>query len=244
MNRLQGTLVARHLKKAYGRREIVRDVSFEVSPGEVVGLLGANGAGKSTCFQMVAGLLRSDGGTIHLGNESLERLPLYQRARRGLGYLPQEPTVFRALSAHANLLIALEARPPKIATHGARADSLLQQFHLSHVRETPGAQLSGGERRRLELARALAHRPKILLLDEPFAGVDPIAVAEMQMLIRQVSREGIGILLTDHNVRETLGIVDRAYLMAQGELLVQGSATDIVESKEAREQYLGEAFSL
>ena len=241
------TLCATNLSKSYRRRRVVRDVSFSVAPGEIVGLLGPNGAGKTTSFNIVAGLLAPDGGSVVLGDQELGHLPLYERARLGLGYLPQEATVFRGLTAHANLLAIVEAQHSHGAPHQAqveRVDALLAQFNLTHVRNNLGSQLSGGERRRLEMARALIPQPKVLLLDEPFAGIDPIAVGEIRGFIRAVRDSGLGVLITDHNVRETLGICDRAYLINEGQILLSGTPVAIVANEEARQTYLGHDFKL
>jgi lipopolysaccharide export system ATP-binding protein len=242
------TLVAKNLRKSYRRRQVVADVSFEVQPGEIVGLLGPNGAGKTTSFNIVAGLLRGDAGSVTLGPHELARLPLWRRARLGLGYLPQEATVFRGLSARENLLAVLEAQPTqrwsKAATRRDHADAVLAQYNLLHVADSLGAALSGGERRRLEMARALLPDPQVLLLDEPFAGVDPIAVAEIRIFIQRVRDRGIGVLLTDHNVRETLGICSRAYLIAEGRIVLAGTPEEMVQNAAARRNYLGEDFKL
>jgi lipopolysaccharide export system ATP-binding protein len=240
-------LTARGLAKSYRRRRVVRDVSFTVNPGEIVGLLGPNGAGKTTSFNIVAGLLTPDQGEVTLGAESLGRLPLYARARRGLGYLPQEATVFKGLTVRENLLAVLETQTSERRNSQAREDraqALLERYNLTHVRDTLGAQLSGGERRRLEMARALVPQPKVLLLDEPFAGVDPIAVGEIRGFIRAVRDSGIGVLLTDHNVRETLGTCDRAYLINEGSILMTGTPEEIVANDDARRTYLGQDFRL
>lgn len=242
------TLVAKHLRKSYRRRHVVADVSFAVEPGEIVGLLGPNGAGKTTSFNIVAGLLRGDAGSVTLGAHELANMPLWRRARLGLGYLPQEATVFRGLSARENLLAVLEAQPGqrRVASGGMRehADAVLAQYNLLHVADSLGAALSGGERRRLEMARALLPDPQVLLLDEPFAGVDPIAVAEIRGFIQRVRDRGIGVLLTDHNVRETLGICSRAYLIAEGRIVLAGTPEEMVQNAAARQSYLGEDFKL
>jgi lipopolysaccharide export system ATP-binding protein len=238
------SLLAEGLCKAYRRRPVVREVSFAVHPGEIVGLLGANGAGKTTCFHMTAGLVPLDAGRVRLGDVDLGRLPLHRRARLGLGYLPQEPTVFRGLTAHANLLAILELYEANAAVCRRRADALLDDYNLQHARNTLGSDLSGGERRRLEMARALINSPQVLLLDEPFAGVDPIAVGEIKGFMRQVRDRGIGILLTDHNVRETLGICSRAYLMHEGGILFSGTPQELVAHPAARSAYLGENFQI
>ncbi len=241
-------LLAKNLRKSYRRRRVVADVSFEVQPGEIVGLLGPNGAGKTTSFNIVAGLLQSDGGSVTLGSHELAGLPLWRRARLGLGYLPQEATVFRGLSARENLLAVLEAQPAqrfaKAAARRDHADAVLAQYNLLHVADSLGAALSGGERRRLEMARALLPDPQVLLLDEPFAGVDPIAVAEIRTFIQQVRDRGIGVLLTDHNVRETLRICSRAYLIAEGRIVLAGTPSQMVQNAAARQSYLGEDFKL
>lgn len=240
----EAVLSAQHLLKAFRRRTVVRDVSFDVHPGEIVGLLGPNGAGKSTSFNMVAGLIPADGGTVHLAGEALESLPLYLRARRGLGYLPQEPTVFRGLSVRENITAVLEAHRVDTREAGARADALLERYNLSNVSGNLGSNLSGGERRRLEMARTQLHDPKVVLLDEPFAGVDPIAVAEIKGFIETMRGDGIGVLLTDHNVRETLKICDRAYIISEGAILLTGTPREIVADERARKTYLGEDFTL
>jgi lipopolysaccharide export system ATP-binding protein len=238
------TLEATGLRKRFGRRQVVHDVSFVVQPGEVVGLLGANGAGKTTSFNMVAGLLKSDAGSVQLGDQDLGRLPLHRRARMGLGYLPQESTVFRGLTVRQNLWAVLETRNLGAAVGRRRAEDILERYNLQHVGDTLGSDLSGGERRRLEMARALVIEPRVLLLDEPFAGVDPIATAEIRGFVREVCKSGIGVLLTDHNVRETLKIVDRAYLIDRGKILLEGAPAVIVADSVARQTYLGEDFHL
>lgn len=242
---LQGArLEAKGLQKAYRKRQVVRDVSFVVEPGEVVGLLGPNGAGKTTSFNMVAGLTRCDSGLVTLGDADLGHLPLYERARLGLGYLPQESTVFRGLTVAANLEVVFETMKFGTAKRRASVERVLTQYNLTHVAATLGRDLSGGERRRLEMARALARGPKVLLLDEPFAGVDPIATAEIRGFVREVCQAGIGVLLTDHNVRETLKICDRAYLISQGKIVLHGAPETIVADPMARSTYLGEDFQL
>lgn len=238
------TLSAKNLFKSYRRRKVVKDVSFEVQPGEIVGLLGPNGAGKSTSFNIVAGLLVPDGGSVTLGDIELGRLPLYQRARLGIGYLPQESTVFRGLSVLDNLLAIYEAQNISTAAALPRAEELLKRYNLEKVRHNLGSQLSGGERRRLEMARTLIPNPKVVLLDEPFAGVDPIAVAEIRGFIQSVRDQGLGVLVTDHNVRETLRICDRAYLISEGSILMAGTPEEIVANDRARATYLGQDFRL
>lgn len=240
----QHVLEAAHLSKTYRRRQVVRDVNLHVHPGEIVGLLGPNGAGKTTSFNMIAGLVLPDAGSVQLGKQNLAHLPLYQRARLGLGYLPQETTVFKGLSVRNNLLSIYEILGVDKNTRLAKTAESLRQFNLIHVADNLAQDLSGGERRRLEMARALASNPKVLLLDEPFAGVDPIATADIRRLVRRVCQSGIGILLTDHNVRETLKLCDRAYLIADGKILLHGTPQQIVDNPLARKTYLGEDFQL
>lgn len=238
-------LEATHLSKRYGKRLVVEDVSLTVSSGEVVGLLGPNGAGKTTCFYMIVGLVPCDGGRIELDGQDLTRLPMHARARHGLGYLPQEASVFRKLSVADNLLAVLELR--KDLSPHERADKvedLLQELHIAHLREQPGMSLSGGERRRVEIARALAMDPRFMLLDEPFAGVDPISVIDIQTIVRHLCDRGIGVLITDHNVRETLGICHRAYIMGSGKTLAEGVPEAILENQKVREVYLGDEFRM
>jgi lipopolysaccharide export system ATP-binding protein len=237
-------LRAQNLSKAYRRRQVVKDVSFDVHPGEIVGLLGPNGAGKTTSFNIVAGLLPPDRGIVTLGEHDLSGLPLHQRARLGLGYLPQESTVFRGLSVEANFLAILEVQGHSREVCSQRMEDLLRRFNLDQVRHNLGSQLSGGERRRVEMARTLIPQPKVVLLDEPFAGVDPITVSEIRGFIREMCSNGIGVLLTDHNVRETLGTCDRAYLISDGKILLSGTPNEIVANPTARQAYLGEDFHL
>lgn len=232
------------LRRRFGRREVVRGVSLTVAAGEIVGLLGPNGAGKTTSFNLVAGLLAADAGEVHLGGEDLCRLPLWRRVRRGLGYLPQEPTVLRGLSATDNLLVALEAQGLAFGEARARAADALVRAGLAHVGDVLGQALSGGERRRLEMARALLCGPQVLLLDEPFAGVDPIAVGELQTSVRAVAASGVGVLVTDHNAQETLRLCDRAYLIAGGTIVAEGPPEALVNNPTARKLYLGEHFCL
>jgi lipopolysaccharide export system ATP-binding protein len=236
-------LTATGLVKSYGRRKVVDGVSFDVAQGEVVGLLGPNGAGKSTSFHMVAGLVRPDGGRVTLGDKSLTGLPLYQRARAGLGYLPQEPSIFRGLTVRQNLLAVLEGMPLSGPEQVARAETLVDEFGLRHVADSRGDTLSGGERRRAEIARALCTQPSHLLFDEPFAGVDPIAVAEIQRVVRGLRDRGLGILITDHAVRETLDVCDRAYVINRGQILMAGTPAEVRASDVARKVYLGEGFA-
>ena len=237
-------LSAAHLHKRYKTRTVVHDVSLEVASGEVVGLLGPNGAGKTTCFYMIVGLVPGDGGTIALDGEDLSRLAIHQRARRGLSYLPQEASIFRKLTVAENVRAILElqeADPDAIAN---RLDALLEDLSIAHLADAPAVSLSGGERRRCEIARALATRPRFILLDEPFAGVDPIAVLDIQRIIGFLKEREIGVLITDHNVRETLGICDRAYIINEGSVLASGAPDEIVYNESVRKVYLGEHFRL
>lgn len=238
------SLIAQNLQKTYGRRRVVDDVSLSVEHGEVVGLLGANGAGKTTTFYMMTGLERAEKGTITLNDQVVTNLPMYLRARLGLGYLPQEPSIFRKMSAEQNILAILETMKFSREKRFARLDELLEEFGIDQVRKTRGDALSGGERRRVEIARCLATEPQFILLDEPFAGIDPIAIDDIREIILYLKKQGIGILITDHNVRETLGITDRAYIMAEGKILRSGSPQELVEDKDVRRLYLGERFTL
>jgi len=237
-------LETEHLAKDYRRREVVSDVSFDVKRGDVVGLLGPNGAGKTTTFHMIVGIIRPKAGRILLDGKEITGLPMYQRARLGIGYLSQEPSIFRRLTVRENLLAILETLAVDGAEKRRRLDGLLEEFHLTHLAGQKGYTLSGGERRRVEISRALVTDPSILLLDEPFAGIDPIAVQEIQEIISQLRAKGLGILITDHNVRETLSITDRAYIMFEGKVLLSGTAEDLARDPAAREVYLGERFSL
>ena len=232
------------LVKNYGRRRVVDDVSLQVNKGEVVGLLGANGAGKTTTFYMIVGLERPDSGSVMLGNRDLTKLPMYLRARLGIGYLPQEPSVFRKMTAAQNILAVLETMGLRRREQLKRLEELLEEFGISHVRNTRGDALSGGERRRTEIARSLATEPQYILLDEPFAGIDPKAVDDIQNVILYLRSRGIGILITDHNVRETLGVTDRAYIMAEGRIFRSGKPIDLTEDAEVRRLYLGEKFRM
>lgn len=238
------SLSAVHLRKTYGRRRVVDDVSLFVEQGEVVGLLGANGAGKTTTFYMMTGLERAEAGRIFLNAQDVTSLPMYLRARLGLGYLPQEPSIFRKMSAEQNILAVLETLKLSRSDRFARLEELLEEFGIAHVRRTRGDALSGGERRRVEIARCLATEPQFILLDEPFAGIDPIAIDDIREIILYLKNQGIGILITDHNVRETLGITDRAYIMAEGKILRSGVPAELVEDADVRRLYLGERFSL
>ncbi len=242
--RYDGTLIARNLTKSYKSRRVVDGVSLGVRRGEAVGLLGPNGAGKTTCFYMITGLVPVDAGSIEIDGHDVSTLPMYRRARLGVGYLPQEASIFRGLSVEANIRAVLEVVEKDRAKREEKLDSLLEEFHISHLRKSASIALSGGERRRLEIARALASDPTFMLLDEPFAGVDPIAVSDIQDLVRHLTRRGIGVLITDHNVRETLGLIDRAYIMNAGVLLTHGRPADIVANPDVRRLYLGEQFSL
>ncbi|RME34493.1 MAG: LPS export ABC transporter ATP-binding protein [Gammaproteobacteria bacterium] len=238
-------LSARHLAKSFRSRQVVHDVSLELASGEVVGLLGPNGAGKTTSFHMVVGLIPCDEGTIQLDHHDVGNLPMDQRARLGIGYLPQEASVFRKLSVEENLLAVLEAQPElNEEQRKRRLESLLREFHIGHLRENLGASLSGGERRRVEIARALATAPHFILLDEPFAGVDPISVLDIQRIIRHLRNLGLGVLITDHNVRETLGICDRAYIVSEGRIIAAGDPQAILEDEKVRDVYLGSEFRL
>jgi lipopolysaccharide export system ATP-binding protein len=243
-------LAVRHLMKAYSGRQVVKDVSLDVQSGEVVGLLGRNGAGKTTCFYMIAGLVPTDGGSIELDGASISRLPIHRRARLGLSYLPQEASVFRKLTVEENVLAVLElqvdaqGKPLDGATLRARLEELLDELQIGHLRSNPALSLSGGERRRVEIARALASSPRFILLDEPFAGVDPIAVIEIQRIVRFLRERSIGVLITDHNVRETLGICDRAYIIHDGTVLAFGVPGDVIQDERVRKAYLGEEFRM
>ena len=238
-------LVAEGLRKRYRSREVVRDFGLQLNAGEVVGLLGPNGAGKTTCFYMIVGLVAADAGRILLDDTDITDLPMYARARLGLGYLPQEPSVFRKLSVADNIRLVLELRPD-LDDDGREHElnSLLDELQIGHVTEQPGASLSGGERRRVEIARALATQPRFILLDEPFAGIDPIAVIEIQRIIGFLKERGIGVLITDHNVRETLGICDHAFIISDGQVLAQGTPSEIVDNADVRRVYLGEHFRM
>jgi lipopolysaccharide export system ATP-binding protein len=244
------SLEARHLQKSYGSRQVVFDVSVKVEKGEVVGLLGPNGAGKTTSFYMIVGLVRTDGGQILIDGEDVTRMPIHRRARMGLSYLPQEASIFRKLTVAENVRAVLELQlnaqgnPLNDAEINARLQALLKDLRVDHLRDSPSLSLSGGERRRVEIARALATDPRFILLDEPFAGIDPIAVIEIQRIIAFLKERGIGVLITDHNVRETLGICDHAYIISEGRVLAQGTPQDIVNNADVRRVYLGEHFRM
>ena len=238
-------LTATHLSKQYKGRKVVRDVSLSIESGEVVGLLGPNGAGKTTCFYMIVGLVPLDQGEIHIDKTELTRLPMHQRARLGLSYLPQEASVFRKLSVEDNVMAILETQTELTPVEREqRLEELLQELHVADRRQSLGMSLSGGERRRVEIARALATRPRFILLDEPFAGVDPLSVLDIQQLILHLKQRGIGVLITDHNVRETLKICDRAYIMSEGRALAAGSPEEILYNEDVKKGYLGEDFRL
>ena len=233
------------LAKKYRARQVVKDLSLEVARGEVVGLLGPNGAGKTTAFYMIVGLVPTDAGRIVMDGQDVSKLPVHRRARLGLGYLPQEPSVFRKLSVRDNIHAILETRPELDAERReAMLESLLDELHIGHIRDSLGQSLSGGERRRVEIARALAAEPQFMLLDEPFAGVDPISVLDIQRIIRHLSARNIGVLITDHNVRETLGICGRAYIVSGGSVIAAGTAEEILANRQVREVYLGQDFKL
>ncbi|MBT3982953.1 MAG: LPS export ABC transporter ATP-binding protein [Bacteriovoracaceae bacterium] len=240
----QTTLKATGLVKSFAGRKVVSDVSLEVSRGEVVGLLGPNGAGKTTSFYMIVGLIKADMGKIELVGEDITSLPIHARALKGVGYLPQEASIFRDLSVESNIYAVLECRHMKKSKRKVLLDGLINDFGLGHIRKSKGGDLSGGERRRVEIARTLALEPGFVLLDEPFAGVDPLAVSDIQKIISGLKQRNIGVLITDHNVRETLGIVDRAYIMNSGELLVSGNPSDIINDERAKKFYLGEEFQM
>jgi len=239
------SLEALHLAKSYKGRAVIQDVSVSVEPGEIIGLLGPNGAGKTTCFYMIVGLVRADRGNIRLNGDDVTRMPIHERAKRGLGYLPQEASVFRKLSVYDNLMAILEQRKDltKEQQH-EKAQSLLEEFHITHIKESKGMVLSGGERRRVEIARALANDPDFILLDEPFAGVDPISVSDIKQTIRHLKDRGIGVLITDHNVRETLDICERAYIVSEGNILAEGEPKQIMMNQAVKEAYLGNDFRL
>ncbi len=238
-------LEAQHLAKSYKGRQVVIDVSLRVEEGQIVGLLGPNGAGKTTCFYMIAGIVRADRGQVFIDGEDVTRQPMHGRARRGLGYLPQEASVFRKLTVRENILAILETR--KELDREAREgllQQLLEEFHITHIKDSPGMALSGGERRRVEIARALATEPKFILLDEPFAGVDPISVSDIKAIIQQLKSKNIGVLITDHHVRETLDICERSYIVSEGHIIAEGDAKTVLNNKKVREVYLGQHFEL
>ncbi|NVK56914.1 MAG: LPS export ABC transporter ATP-binding protein [Alteromonadaceae bacterium] len=239
------TLTAKHLAKSYKTRQVVRDVSVEVSTGQIVGLLGPNGAGKTTTFYMIVGLVPLDKGDIYIDDMDLTRQPMHERARNGIGYLPQEASIFRKLTVFDNIMAILQTRKGMSSEQRLNeANSLLDEFNINHIRNSTGMSLSGGERRRVEIARALAANPKFILLDEPFAGVDPISVNDIKKIIQHLRDRGIGILITDHNVRETLDVCETAYIVSQGELIAQGSAEQVLSNQKVKDVYLGEQFRL
>lgn len=239
------TLSARNLAKSYKGRSIVKDVSLEVNTGQIVGLLGPNGAGKTTCFYMIVGIITADQGEISIDGKNLTSMPIHQRAREGLGYLPQEASVFRKLSVEDNILALLETRKDlSKADREKRLEELLQEFHIQHIRKSPGMALSGGERRRVEIARALAVDPAFILLDEPFAGVDPISIGDIKNIIRHLQAKGIGVLITDHNVRETLDICEQAYIVGEGHIIASGTPQAVLDNQKVRDIYLGDQFRL
>ncbi|MCW6588436.1 LPS export ABC transporter ATP-binding protein [Yersinia ruckeri] len=239
------TLIAEKLAKAYKGRKVVDGVSLKVNSGEIVGLLGPNGAGKTTTFYMVVGIVQRDAGRIVIDDEDISLLPLHERARRGIGYLPQEASIFRRLSVYNNLMAVLEIRHDlSTEQHKERAEELMEEFHITHLRDSLGQSLSGGERRRVEIARALAANPKFILLDEPFAGVDPISVIDIKKIIEHLRDSGLGVLITDHNVRETLDVCERAYIVSQGHLIAHGTPQDILADEQVKRVYLGEEFRL
>jgi lipopolysaccharide export system ATP-binding protein len=242
--RRPGFLAVHNIEKRFGSRQVVRGVSIYVRRGEAVGLLGPNGAGKTTVFYMITGLIKADRGAIELDGHDVTRLPMYQRARLGIGYLPQEASIFRGLTVEQNIRAVLEVVEPSRKKRERELDSLLEEFTITRLRKSPSIALSGGERRRVEIARALATRPNYMLLDEPFAGIDPIAVGDIQQLVRHLTNRGIGVLITDHNVRETLGLTDRAYIVYAGQILTEGSPEEIVADPDVRRLYLGEEFRL
>nr|WP_306886271.1 LPS export ABC transporter ATP-binding protein [Amorphus orientalis] len=240
----EGVLAVHSIAKSYRRRTVAHGISINVRRGEAVGLLGPNGAGKTTVFYMITGLIRPDAGKISLDGFDITALPMYRRARLGIGYLPQEASIFRGLTVANNIMSVLEVVERDRRKRNAELESLLNEFGITHLRDAPATALSGGERRRCEIARALASRPSFMLLDEPFAGIDPIAVGDIQDLVRHLTHRGIGVLITDHNVRETLGLIDRAYIIASGEMLTEGSPDEVVAHPDVRRLYLGEQFTL
>ncbi len=240
----KGLLEVYGVEKSFVGRKVVKNVSLYLRQGEAVGLLGPNGAGKTTVFYMITGLIKADQGRIELDGHDVTKLPMYQRARLGIGYLPQEASIFRGLSVEQNIRAVLEVVEPNARRRERDLDALLEEFNIGKLRKTPSIALSGGERRRVEIARSLATRPNYMLLDEPFAGIDPIAVGDIQALVRHLTNRGIGVLITDHNVRETLGLTDRAYIIYSGEVLMEGRADDIVNNSDVRRLYLGEEFKL
>lgn len=238
------TLSVRNLSKSYGRKKVIRDISINISQGEVVGLLGPNGAGKTTCFYMIVGLVDASSGNIFIDQLDITTMPMYQRARLGIGYLPQEASIFRGMNVEDNIYSILEITEPNKAKRKEKLEELLVEFSITHIRKSHALSLSGGERRRVEIARALATNPSFILLDEPFAGVDPIAVNDIRQMVSHLKDRGIGVLITDHNVRETLSIVDRAYIVYDGMILASGAKEEIVENEQVKKVYLGEDFKI
>jgi lipopolysaccharide export system ATP-binding protein len=237
-------LAVKGLRKSYRKRVVIRDVSMSLQQGEVVALLGPNGSGKTTTFYAIAGLINADGGQVMLDGQDVTRLPMYRRARLGIGYLPQEMSIFRGLTVEANITAILDIAEPDLHKRRERLEKLLAEFSIEHLRQTPALALSGGERRRVEIARSLAANPRFLLLDEPFAGVDPIAVGDIRQLVSELKKRSIGVLITDHNVRETLDLVDRAYILHDGKVLMSGTAKEVIENESVRKVYLGDSFSV
>ncbi len=238
-------LIANNLAKAYKNRKVVKDVSLSVKQGQIVGLLGPNGAGKTTSFYMIVGLVPNDSGSIILNDEDVTQEPMHERARKGIGYLPQEASIFRKLSVYQNIMAILETRKDlNASSREEKAESLIEEFNINHIRDNLGMSLSGGERRRVEIARALAAEPQYILLDEPFAGVDPISVGDIKKIINHLKQRGIGVLITDHNVRETLDVCELAYIVSHGELIAQGTSSEILANQKVRDVYLGEQFTL
>ncbi len=239
-----GHLTIRAVVKSFKKRTVVRGVSLDIRRGEAVGLLGPNGAGKTTVFYMITGLIPADSGSISIDGRDVTRLPMYRRARLGIGYLPQEASIFRGLTVEENILAVLEMVEPDKAARQAQLDALLEEFRITRLRKSPAMALSGGERRRVEIARALATRPSFMLLDEPFAGIDPIAVNDIRALVRHLTKRGIGVLITDHNVRETLELIDRAYIIYDGSVLTHGTAQEVIANEDVRRVYLGDQFRI
>ena len=242
--KMNKTLSARNLSKSYGKKKVIRDISLDISQGEVVGLLGPNGAGKTTCFYMIVGLVEASSGNIFIDQLDITTMPMYQRARLGIGYLPQEASIFRGMNVEDNIYSILEIAEPNKVKRKEKLEELLVEFSITHIRKSHALSLSGGERRRVEIARALATNPSFILLDEPFAGVDPIAVNDIRQMVSHLKDRGIGVLITDHNVRETLSIVDRAYIVYDGMILASGAKEDIVANEQVRKVYLGEDFKI
>ena len=242
--RVSEGLLVLGLRKSYRKRNVIRDVSLSLKRGEVVALLGPNGSGKTTTFYAIAGLISSDGGQVLLDGQDISRLPMYRRARLGIGYLPQEMSVFRGLNVEENILAILDISEPNIHKRREKLESLLAEFAIEHLRRTPALALSGGERRRVEIARSLAANPRFLLLDEPFAGIDPISVGDIRQLVTELKKRAIGVLITDHNVRETLHLVDRAYILHDGKVLMSGTAQEVIDDDDVKRVYLGDSFSI